>query len=75
MKSFKIDSKKELREKCYRDRDIFYSCVQLKTTSDVSTDCTKEREVYTTSCPKTWVKYWEERFRKGQPLRTPGGSS
>lgn len=74
---FKIEEQK--REKCYVARDLYYQCKFEEKSPDKISDiinnnnCSTLLEDYHSQCPKTWIKYWEERVKRGQPLRTPGG--
>ena len=36
--------------------------------------CGAERALFEAGCPRAWVRYWDERVKRGQPLKTPGGS-
>jgi hypothetical protein len=79
----KIEDQK--RVKCYETRDLFYKCksssdesegIINSTKSVVRTSaepCSSLLEEYKANCPKSWIKYWDERVKRGQPLRTPGG--
>ena len=74
------------RELCYERRDVFYRCAQvaspaLAAAGAASTPaaapaspavCAAERAAFEEACPRAWVKYWDERVKRGQPLKTPG---
>ena len=34
--------------------------------------CGPERARFEAACPRAWVRYWDERVKRGQPLKTPG---
>jgi len=34
--------------------------------------CAEARAQFEAGCPRAWVKYWDERVKRGQPLKTPG---
>jgi hypothetical protein len=35
-------------------------------------DCEDARRAYTDRCLKSWVKYWDERVKRGIPLKSLG---
>ena len=42
------------------------------TSSGPAPSCAAERSLYEAGCPRAWVRYWDERVKRGQPLKTPG---
>ena len=68
------------RDACHAARDAFFSCVQ-----DVAPDtttrrdalaapqCASQRAALTAACRRSWVRYWDDRWTRGLPLRRPGG--
>lgn len=37
--------------------------------------CSTERAAYEADCRRSWVRYWDDRRRKGLPVRSPTGES
>jgi hypothetical protein len=76
------------REQCYERRDAFYRCAADSAAAPASASssaaaaasappppaasCAEARALFEASCPRKWVKYWDERVKRGQPLKTPG---
>lgn len=34
--------------------------------------CEAEQAAYVDACPGSWRKYWDDRFRRGMPIRAIG---
>jgi hypothetical protein len=67
------------RDDCYTVRDAYYACVDAKldeaggSPADAAKACEHLRGGYEAGCRKAWVKYWDDRRRKGLPLRRATG--
>lgn len=48
----------------------FHLTACIASAEDKSRDCSSLRASYVEACPqKSWVRYWDERVRRGLPLR------
>jgi len=77
---------RDLRGQCYVARDAFYQCAAAAVASSsaaasspaaapaesTALPCASARKEYEATCPRAWVKYWDERVKRGKPLRNPG---
>jgi cytochrome c oxidase assembly factor 6 len=61
------EGEKTTRELCWRARDEFFQCLDREV--DASVQCKELRDAFTKACPRTWVKYWEDRKKRGLPIR------
>ena len=66
------------REACHAARDSYYACkadaaaapgTAPAAPAAPENPCGKLRKEYEALCMKSWVKYWDERVRRGLPLR------
>ena len=77
---------RDLRGQCYVARDAFYQCAAAAVASSsaaasspaaapaesTALPCASARKKYEAACPRAWAKYWDERVKRGKPLRNPG---
>ena len=62
------------RDACYIVRDKYYECLEIASDARKSTaECAELRKEYDQLCRKSWVKYWDDRRKKGLPIRSVTG--
>ena len=67
------------RDACYSVRDAYYACLDKleedqKHPSNIANDaCAEQRKQYEGGCRKSSIKYWDDRRKKGLPIRLPTG--
>ena len=62
------------RSACYTARDAYYACADATQRAGQVGErkvvvCLEERSVYEKQCPATWKRYWDEREKRGLPIR------
>lgn len=66
------------REACHGARDAYYACREREkepqpapaagTAPAEAVSCAELRKTYEANCLRSWVRYWDERVRRGLPL-------